>query len=172
MRDTLFQYYVDFGHNLAYLRRYSISARRIGNVYTGFLLLASAGGIVTLSCWDELPALWALIVAAAQVLQALKPLTQSEKQRQALKFIIQDASAIFDEIGAYWTVVNAYNPPTESDEAIQTRIFDFKRRARASEDRFKGDIDFPLKPRLDELAKKDNERFFWYYYDVRAKEEL
>lgn len=169
MRDELFSYYVAFGHSLCYKREYAISTRRISNAYQGFLMLASAGGIVTLSYWKEYPLLWSIIALSAQVLQVLHPLTQAAKQRQALKYIIHDANIIFDEIGAYWNLVNLGNPPVEDDAAIGAKIEDFKQRMRDSENRFAGDLDFPFKRRLDKKAIEQNLKYFWYYYGVKPE---
>ncbi len=171
MREQLFQYYVEFGHELCYLRSYSISARRIGNVYSGFLLLASAGGIVTLSCWDKYPVIWAMVAVVAQIMQILKPLTQSSKQRQALTYMIQDANSLFDELTLYWDTVGAYDPPLESDTEIANKMLGIKRKHRDSIERFAADIDFPEKKRLERKAKEANSKYFWYHYNVKIEEE-
>ena len=171
MRDQLFQYYVEFGDELCYLRNYSMSARRISNVYSGFLMLVSAGGIVSLSYWTKYPVIWALVTVAAQVLQTLKPLMQSSKQRQALTYIIQDANVLFDELSLYWNTVGAYDPPLEDDEKIAARILSIKQRYRQSLERFAANLDFPKKNRLKNKAKIENSRYFWYHYGVKIKEE-
>lgn len=167
MREEFWNYYVEFGHSYHYLQRYYISSRRIGSIYSGILLLASAGGIATLSCWAKYPTIWALITAAAQVLQALKPLMQSSKQRESLKFIMQDAGAIFDELAEYWERIDTIDPGTD----ISAEIRSYKQRFSQVQDRFAGDIDFPEKKRLINLAKKDNAIYFWYHYGVKIEEE-
>lgn len=172
MRDELFKYFVELGHDLCYLRAYSISARRFSNVYSGFLMLVSAGGIVTLSCWGIYPVIWALIVAAAQILQVLKPLMQAPKQREALKYIAQDISIIFDDISTYWDTVGAYDPPLEDGLAIAAKIDSFKLMARNTKVRFAADLDFPFKEKLDRKAKAENAKYFWYHYNVNIEEEF
>ncbi len=169
MRDSFFSYYVSFGHSLCYKRKYAISTRRISNTYTGFLMLASAGGIVTLTCWQKYPTLWTIIVLLAQILQVLQPLTQAAKQRQALRYIIQDASAILDDISVYWRAIEEASPPI-SDINIETKMEEFQKRLRDSEQRFAGDLDFPFKKRLDEKAFKENAKYFWYHYGVKPEE--
>ncbi len=108
MRDQLFQYYVELGHELCYQNAFAISADRIDAVYSGFLLLASAGGIVTLSCWDKVPLLWAIITLAAQIMQVLKPLMPFARQKDALRYIEQDTQALFNEVCFYWDTVGRY----------------------------------------------------------------
>lgn len=171
MRDKLFKYYVEFGHELCYLRNYSISARRISNVYSGFLMLVSAGGIVSLSYWNKYPVIWALITVAAQILQTLKPLMQSSKQRQALIYIIQDANVLFDELCLYWDTVGAYDPPLEENDKIAAKILSVKQRYDQSLDRYAANLDFPKKNRLTNKAKIENSRYFWYHYGVKIEEE-
>lgn len=171
MRDELFAYFVEAGHDLCYLRAYSIFTRRISNVYSGFLMLISAGGIVTLSCWAKYPVIWALIVVVAQILQVLKPLMQAPRQRAALKYIIQDTNVVFDEICTYWDTVGSYDPPLESDLQIASRIEGFKMQIRNSKNRFAADLDFPFNKRLDKVAKTENSKFFWYHYKMKIEEE-
>ena len=154
MNEELFRYYVELGHNLCYERVYYVSTRRISNAYSGFLLLASAGGIVTLSIWDAFPVLWAVIAVLAQVLQVLQPLTQASRQRTALKYMIQDREILFDEVCTYWNDIGAYEIPPEQEPSVRTKITEWKQRERSIRDRFAGDIDFPAKKRLGNAAKK------------------
>lgn len=172
MRDELFRYYVDLGHSLHYEKAYYISSRRISSIYSGILLVASAGGIVTLSIWDKVPVLWAIIALLAQVLQVLQPLTQASKQRAALRYMIQDKEILFDEVCAYWNDVGIYEIPAEHDGAVRALLTEWKQRERASRDRFSGDLDFPYKPRIDRVAKEMNRRYFWYNHDVDIEGEL
>ena len=172
MNEELFRYYVELGHNLCYERVYYVSTRRISNAYSGFLLLASAGGIVTLSIWDAFPVFWAVIAVLAQVLQILQPLTQASRQRAALKYMIQDREILFDEVCTYWNDIGAYEIPPEQESSVRAKITEWKQRERSIRDRFAGDIDFPAKKRLENAAKKMNRRYFWYNYDVDIKEEL
>lgn len=172
MRDELFRYYVELGHSLNYERAYYISTRRISSVYSGILLVASAGGIVTLSVWDKVPVLWAGIALLAQVLQVLQPLTQASKQRAALKYMIQDKEILFDEVGNYWNDVGSYEIAPEQEKEVRDLLNTWKQRERESHDRFAGDIDFPQKTRIDKTARKANRRYFWYNYDVDIEGEL
>lgn len=172
MNEELFKYYVELGHSLNYERVYYISARRISSAYSGFLLLASAGGIVTLSVWDAAPVLWAIIAVLAQVLQVLQPLTQASKQRAALKYMIQDKEVLFDEVCAYWNDVGAYEILPEQESQVRAHIKEWKQQERSIRDRFAGDIDFPSKKRLEIVAKEKNRRYFWYNHDVDIEEEL
>lgn len=154
MNEELFRYYVELGHNLCYERVYYVSTRRISNAYSGFLLLASAGGIVTLSIWDAFPVLWAVIAVLAQVLQVLQPLTQASRQRTALKYMIQDREILFDEVCTYWNDIGAYEIPPEQEPSVRTKITEWKQRERSIRDRFAGDIDFPAKNALKMRLKR------------------
>lgn len=169
MRDELFRYYVELGHKLNYYRAYSISARRIKNAYSGFLMLVSAAGIATLSCWDKLPILWSVIALSAQVLQVLQPLTQSAKQKEALKYIIQDTSKIFDDVRELWDSVGAYEIPAGCD--FYKELAKFRRREDDVIERFASDLDFPHKKRLEKKAKENNSDYFRYHYNAHIAEE-
>lgn len=172
MNEELFKYYVELGHSLNYERVYYISARRISNIYSGFLLLASAGGIVTLSVWDDFPVLWGVIAVLAQVFQVLQPLTQASKQRNALKYMIQDKEVLFDEVCTYWNNVGGYEVLPAQESQVRNQINEWKQRERSIRDRFAGDLDFPFKKRLEKATQERNRRYFWYNYDVDIVEEL
>ena len=165
MRDCLFKYYVELGHKLSYYRAYSISVRRIKNIYSGFLMLVSAGSITTLVVWKQFPMIWSAIVLIAQVLQTLQPLSQAAKQHQALKYIIQDTESIFNSVQKLWDSVYAYKSDNFFDDTNDI-IAEFRTSENKSIERFASDIDFPFKKRLDQ---KDNLRFFEYYYNVKPE---
>lgn len=175
MRDELFNYYVKVGHDLQYYRLYSISARRFRNAYTGVTLLFSSAGFVALSLWDKFPIIWALLMLFAQAVQALCPLFQASKQRDALKFILQDTTKIFNEVARYWDHFQLQERfstlQQASEQDIHSHICEWRERQAQIEERFTGDVDFPAKNRLSEKASKENKRYFWYNYNVTIKEE-
>lgn len=175
MREELFNYFVKVGNDLQYYKLYSISTRRFRNVYTGITLLFSSAGFVALSIWDTFPILWALIMLFAQGIQALSPLFQASKQRDALKFILQDTSKIFNEIARYWDTIQLQisvpNLKQDSDQDIHSHICEWRERQESIEERFTGDVDFPVKKRLVKKAQIENEHYFWYHYKVKTQEE-
>lgn len=171
MRDELFKYYGNLVYSYFYEKLYFISARRIGNVYTGLLLLASAGGVVTLSIWDRFPIAWGVITFAAQILQALKPLLQATRQREALSYILQDKEDLMDEVSAYWNDVGAYEITKEEEPDVRNHIHEWQRKNRNTRIRFASGIDFPVKRRLADKAQIQTEDYFHYYYGVTATEE-
>mgnify|MGYP005773825489 FL=1 len=175
MYDELFDYYVKVGHDLQYYRLYSISARRFRNVYTGITLLFSSAGFVALTIWDQFPILWALLMLFAQAVQALCPLFQASKQREALKFILQDTTKIFNEVAKYWNSIQLQKRfpdlKQESEQDIHSRIFEWRERQTQLEERVTGDVDLPVKKRLAAKAKIENEHYFWYHCNTKTKEE-
>lgn len=175
MDDELFNYYVKVGHDLQYYRLYSISARRFRNVYTGVTLLFSSAGFVALTIWDWFPVLWALLMLFAQAVQALSPLFQASKQRDALKFILQDTTKIFNEVARYWDSIQLQKRfpdlQQDSEQDIHKHICEWRERQTQIEDRFTGDVDFPVKKRFEEKAKAENAHYFWYHCNAKIKEE-
>lgn len=86
--------------------------------------------------------------------------------------MIQDREILFDEVCTYWNDIGAYEIPSEQESQVRTKITEWKQRERSIRDRFAGDIDFPVKKRLETAAKKMNRRYFWYNYDTDIEEEL
>lgn len=172
MRDELFSYYVEIGHTMYYYKHYFTLSKTIENCYTGFLLLTSALGIGTMSFWAKIPFVWAGIVFAAQVMQTLRPLMPFSKRADALRYIIQDYEQIFNEIWEVWFTVYDHEMEDENQELLKNRLLDWRKRERASVDRFASDLNFPFNKRADKKAREENERYFWYHYSVKTEEEL
>lgn len=171
MRDELFEYYVKLGHTLSYLKAYKISAHRFSNAYTGALAVFSAAGVMTLSFWDAVPLVLAALTLAAQILSALKPYTQAAKQYAALGYILQDMTALFDEVSIYWITVGAREKSLAMSDEIAEKLAQWMTRERQIADRFSGGVNFPFKRRLDKKATEENTRYFWYHFHIKPEEE-
>lgn len=169
MRGTLFSYYFELGHELCYQEAYAISVRRIEATYSAFLMLASAGGIVTLAIWDTFPFVWAAIALLAQVLQVIKPLMPFSKQKTALRYIRQDTQALFDEVALFWDSIGKYAETPERNAMIADKLKEFKSMQRSTLDRFGADIEFPKKARIQRKATKENEKHFWFQYHIKPE---
>lgn len=172
MRDELFSYYVEMGHTMYYYKYYIMASKRMDNIYSGFLLLATAWGIGTMAFWEEIPAAWAVVVLLAQILQTIKPLMPFAKREEALRYISQDYVQIFNEIWELWFVVYGHEMEEENGDEIRRRILDWKKREQVSMDRFAPNLDFPFKKYVDKKARRDNEKYFWYHYSVKTEEEM
>lgn len=165
MRDTFWLYYVELKHQTYYYQQYRMFCRHLTNTYSGFLMLASAAGIVTLSYWDAVPVLWSIIVLSAQVLQTLKPLLQAPARYNALKYILEELDRTADEMAQYWHEIDG-----KSEQEIQKAIFDFQCSESSYFKRFAPDLDFPFSKRCDKRAKEYNARYFWYHYGAKIEE--
>lgn len=172
LRDELFSYYVEIGHTMYYYKHYIMASKRTENLYSSFLLLASAWGIGTMALWEKIPAAWAIILFLAQVLQTIKPLMPFSKREEALRYIVQDYEQIFNEIWELWFTVYDHQMEPENISEIKNTLLDWKRRERAAIDRFAPNLDFPFNKRADKKARKENEKYFWYHYSVKTEEEL
>lgn len=172
MRNELFAYYVEVGHSLYYYKNYAISARRISNIYSGVLLLASATGIASLSIWERIPSVWTVVILVAQIMQALQPLTQASKQRDALQYIVQDVDELFNEIWEFWNKSFASEIEGKYEDEVMEQILVWKKREREINKRFSSNLDFPFKKRIDKKAKEENEKYFWYYHSVKIEENI
>lgn len=171
MREELFDYYVEVGHNLYYYKYYAISVRRLNNAYSAILLLTSATGVASLSLWEKVPMVWTIVILLSQIMQALKPLTSFSKQREALQYIVQDLDQIFNEIWETWTKVFAYKLEAEDEIEIMNKLLDWKKRERDIMIRFAPGLDFPLKKRAQKKGAEENQQYFWYRHSAQIKED-
>ena len=172
MRDELFKYYVDIGNTMYYYKHYMMRAKSKEKFYSGFLLLASAWGIGSMSLWEKVPTAWAVVLLIAQILQALRPLMPFAKRENALRYIVQDYEKIFNEIWEVWFVVYAHEMEPENQTEIKGKLLEWKRRESAAMDRFAPDLDFPFDRRASEKGRKENRTYFWYNYSVNIEEEI
>lgn len=170
--EQLFRYYVDLGHELELKKLYYKRLRRISRFLSGFLLLTSAGSIVTLSCWQKFPVLWVVISLAAQVIQTLQPLMDFSKKRDALGYIIQDERALFDQVCLYWNKISRIQVDDKTEYEIDDQVLAWKTRQREIRNRFLPDLDITPSKRMERKAKELNCRYFWYYYNVQIEEDL
>ena len=169
MRDELFKYYVNLGHELHYERLYYISSRRINNIISGFLLVVSASSLAVL--WEAFPIAGTVIALFAQVIQALQPLSQAAKQRDALRFIIQDKNRLFNDVRAYWEKIGCYEMSQLEIDKTQRKLSKWRDREHKTYMRFSDGIDFPYKKRLNKKAGILNIKYFRYNYDAEIEED-
>lgn len=172
VRDELFDYYVEIGHNLFYYKYYAISVRKQNNAYSAILLLTSAAGVASLPLWEKVPMIWTIIILLSQIMQALKPLTPFSKQREALQYIVQDLDQIFNELWETWTRVYTYGLEAEDETAIMNKLIDWKKRERDIMTRFAPGLDFPLKKRASKKGAEENQKYFMYRHSVEIKEDI
>lgn len=172
MRDELFRYYVDVGNSMYYYKHYMMRAKNKEKIYSGVLLLASAGGIGSMSLWEKIPTAWAVFLLIAQILQALQPLMPFAKRENALRYIVQDYEKIFNEIWEVWFVVYEHEMEPENQTEIKGKLLEWKRRECAAMDRFAPDLDFPLDKRASEKGREETRTYFWYNYSVEIEGEM
>lgn len=163
MRDQYWNWYVYLKYTIDYLEAYKTRKNRISNGYSAILLCASAAGITSLTIWSSVPHLWSIIVIFAQIIEAIKPVIPWFNQGPALKYILQDYDSYFSEVERFWNHI---------DEADDTEIEDFIHKIevqmRNSQDRFAGDVDFPIIPACAKKADKSYKAYFEYKYDVNG----
>ena len=171
MRDKLFDYLVEVVLGLYYKKAYAISVRRLGNVYTGICLLASAGGVISLLSECEIPWIWAVVSLVGQAAHVLKPLIQFDKKRMALNYIISDTEVLKKDIEDYWTFYDSDKAANIPDSEVNEQIRQFKDRAQHYKERFADGLDFPIKQRLLKKANKEAIQYFKYHYNTYPGKE-
>jgi hypothetical protein len=92
-----------------------------------FLAIASSGSIATWAFWQEHTMVWAGIIAASQVAQAIKPFLPYTKRLKAMTAVTNDLEALFISMETHWFDVYEYKL---SDEDIHKLHMSFKEKKR------------------------------------------
>lgn len=166
-RDDLWGYYVEFRQGHEYLLLLSASAKRTSRIWRSFLVVTSAGSVVTLSIWEKLHALWSVIAIASAITQALEPTFQSEKIYNAVEYILHDSEEILRDIELHWQKFD--NEETSFD--VPQYIKKCKEKRSQSFNRFADGLRLPEKKRLHALAEKKNAKYMAYHYNVKGDTE-
>lgn len=164
MREQYWDWYVNFKYKIEYLIAYKIRKDRLSDIYSAVLLLASAAGIASLSFGDSVPILWGAITLAAQVMQTIKPKIPSFRQGPALNYILQDLERYFLDVKSTW-----YNIDNMDDTEIQAFICEIDSKVESCEERFSGDLNFPIVKSCAKKAGKRYEEYFRYYFGIDVK---
>jgi hypothetical protein len=167
MREKYWAHYSEKKYESFYYKYYAIRAQRFDYIVTGAALLASIGSIATWGIWQQLPLLWGILIAAAQVSQALRPIYPFSKQLIALKYVRPRFDKLLIEMEYEWDMLLIRNT---TDEKIAELLAGFEQNFAEVESSFIGDIYFADSKQCINRAKDQQQKFFYTRFGI--KEEL
>ena len=115
MRDRIWKYLVNIKFKARYTCECSKKADRYGRLYSFALALASATSIATWAIWKEIPSVWAIIIAASQVLHVAKPYFPFIKNDKSFLEMSYDFESLYLELEKLWYSLE--NEKITSEEA-------------------------------------------------------
>lgn len=166
MSDKFWYMIVDFKIAERYYYYYICDSKRWNNIVTGICLLTSAASIATWYIWKQVPALWAILIAGAQIVSVLKPLFPFSERLSAGRYIYQDVKKLVIEAESMW----GSDGSDITDNKFRQYLSSFEKRYSDTEDRFSTPDLFPKKKALHDKAQQDAIKYFESRYHTKAKE--
>lgn len=167
MRDKFWALYTELKHKQLYYSFYQQSSKFLNGIISGICLVASCGSIAAWEFWDKHPAIWAAIIAIAQLIQAIKPLLPFSQQIVALKFLNPELSKLMIEIDRSWDDVNRMvTNAADEYEYISNLVMKFDSSFDSLTSQFIGDTYFPKRKRCEKKAEAECRTFFKHRYNV------
>lgn len=157
MREQFWKFYTRTKFELYYFIEYMNDSYRWSRYLDGFLALASSGSIAAWAAWNEVPILWAVIVAASQVAGALKQYLPFAKRVQALTGLIPRLEALVDDIGHMWYKVDS---KTLTDEQINDLVYGYEKNCTDMSGKYLNGVYLPERADLSRAAQARADKYF------------
>jgi hypothetical protein len=157
MREKYWEFYTRTRFELNYFIQYLNDSYRWLRFLDAFLAVASCGSVAAWAVWNELPVLWSVIIAASQVVTAVKQYLPYGKRIQALNGLIPRLDAVVGRIEHNWFLVNRGEV---GDGEINDLIFGFRRECADLNNKHLSGVYFPEREDLKHSAQADTECYF------------
>lgn len=165
MLDKYWGMYVDFKIAEYYYTFYLHRSKHIEFCITAFCLLASASSISAWYIWSQLSNVWAVIIAAAQIISILKPAFPFAKRVSAAEYILQDLRPLLRDVDATW----GYDGSLIPEKEIGAHIKQYEARYDAIEERFSSTELFPQNRNLHDRAQKNAAQYLTTRFKIDEK---
>lgn len=168
MRDkywALYTYLVDCKFYYWHYREHSTFWDTAINL---FLCITSVGGIATWAVWKQLPWLWAIIVAASQLINSFRKYLPFSKRITSVTMLLPELDGLINEIDHVWDKVDT----GMEDEEISDAVYQFNCRYTELEYKYAKDSYFPRKKRCEKESLVDRENYFFQKYGIKKSEKF
>ena len=155
MRDKYWAMYTDLKFKERYYCRYQTHVKRLNGALNGFCIIISASSIAGWSIWNQFPLLWGLLLATAQIIQAIKSLLPFSRQE-----IVNDIDHEWD------SVTRLDETEKQAYDMISDKVCQRYHELYTLEHKYIGDTYFPISKHCEKAAAKDYERYFSHIYNV------
>ena len=128
--------------------------------------ISSAAGIATWIIWKQHEWVWAIVVGASQIINAIRHLFPFPKQISAVSLFLPELKRLINEVDRDW---NKINSGTMTDDDANLQIYKYKERLLDLESKYISDTSFPRKRLCQYKALKDRENYFFQNYGITAE---
>ena len=136
------------------------------NLYINiFLALASLSSIAAWAIWKVFPEIWGVIIAASNILIAIKPLLGDDKKIKQLNEILPSLESI--EIEYEKLFFNLDDKKIDEKECAEIFFVVYEKQIKAL--KTSADVILGLDKRIKELADSDTNRYIFNNYQTKSK---
>tara|TARA_B100001109_G_scaffold254581_2_gene254767 strand:- start:143797 stop:144297 length:501 start_codon:yes stop_codon:yes gene_type:complete len=146
---------------VAYLHAYAASDEFLDKSVNIFLAVTSSASIAGWALWNEYQLVWACIIAASQVVTAIKPFLPFRKRMKAVSDLNTQIQSIFLDAETGWYRVSE---GCLTEEEIHQETVRLKGRVLSAEGSTLNGLVLPRKRTLKELAEKSADEYFTVNY--------
>lgn len=163
MRDRYFSMYQSIEYKTCFYRAHGENARKWYNLYTAATLALSILSVLIWSISKTMPAIWAILIAAAQFAQAYSTNLPWANQLTALKYLLPELDQLVLDIDRDWLYIDTGG---YASEEILELISTYEKRYASLENQFASDAPFHQKQKILEKAEKDQRQYFYIRYPI------
>ena len=158
MREQKFwSLYAKVVYNERYFFYYRERALKLDRCIKLFLCAASLSSVASLAFWNQVPLIWAVVSAAAQLLSAMAYLIPYSDQINALNNLLPELSKLIDQIDYLWDQIGISEEITDAE--INALVLCLNMELTDLENRYTKGIPFSPSKKCIEKAIRDREDF-------------
>ncbi|SMC20428.1 hypothetical protein SAMN02745857_00956 [Andreprevotia lacus DSM 23236] len=144
-----------------YIEGYYEKTAQTDRIISMLLAVTSSGGIAGWAVWSEYQYVWAFLVAASQVVNAVKGYLPYSKRLKALSTLSAELESLFLSMENHWFNVSEARLNNEEIHKLHMKI---KEQRRLIIQKNIGSIDLPHKKNLMDEATKSARQYFENFY--------
>ena len=170
MRERFFRVYETIIFKECFYQAHEKRARSLSTAYTVLMLPVSIVSVLVWSISKSMPTLWAIVIAVAQLAQALGTFMPFSKQLVSLKFLLPELSRLSIELDKSWLLIDVKQ---YDDNKILSLINDYENRFNELELKYVSSIDVDFsenKSIMKATEKMQRGHFYSRYPEAYLKE--
>lgn len=157
MQNRYWNYMKEIKFDMFYLDLYAERSYMWNKLINIFTAVASSTSIAGWAMWQQHSFVWAIVIAASQVINAIKEWLPYRKRLKLIEMFIKNLSLLFNEIEYNWFIV-ASGDMTE--EEINELLYHFKDEYTKMENEYmKGEILPDNKKFIEKVGRKTDSYF-------------
>lgn len=167
MRDKYWSMYEEIVDSYYYYWHYRARAVRLSNLINCISCIASVTSISSWLIWNSVPWLWAIILAAAQMINAIRHLFPFSRQITSTGMLIPEVKLLLNEVDHEWDIIDDL-PESEINDRVLRKRNEFA----LLENKYIGDAYFPRRSRCEKKAINDRRAYFFQHHGACGIKKL